>query len=289
MSLIAVSAGAERGVTDLLGRYGEPMVDRGPIDADALRAAVEARWSRGRIVAETASTNLDLLDDPDAPDRSVLVAEHQVAGRGRLDRSWSSPPGAGLTFSVLLRPTAPMLQWGWLPLLAGVALHEAVAAAGVGVALKWPNDLLAGAGQNAADYRKAAGILTQTSGEVVVVGIGLNVSTTAEELPVDTATSLALCGGPDLDRTALLVAILNRLDARYAQWTDFGGDAEAAGLAAAYRSACATIGQLVLVTGVGDAVRGRAIGVDATGRLIVEAGGVEHAVAAGDVEHVRPG
>ena len=75
----------------------------------------------------------------------MLVAEHQHAGRGRLDRSWTSPPRAGLTFSIVLRPTVPIRTWGWLPLLAGVALDEAVAAAtGVPVALKWPNDLLHG-------------------------------------------------------------------------------------------------------------------------------------------------
>ncbi len=91
-------------------------MDRPPIDADALRAALGERWPRTEVVAEAESTNADLLADEHAPDRAVLVAEHQRSGRGRLDRSWTSPPRAGLTFSVVLRPAAPVRTWGWLPL-----------------------------------------------------------------------------------------------------------------------------------------------------------------------------
>ncbi len=171
-------------------------MERRALDLTRLRAALEARWARIEVVDETESTNADLLADPAAPDRAVRVAEHQRAGRGRFDRQWSSPPRAGLTFSVLLRPAVPIQHWGWLPLLAGVALHDAVfAASEIPTALKWPNDLLA-----AGDERKLAGILAQTSGDAVVVGIGLNVDTTAEELPVPSATSLALAGANGLDR-----------------------------------------------------------------------------------------
>jgi BirA family transcriptional regulator, biotin operon repressor / biotin---[acetyl-CoA-carboxylase] ligase len=269
------------------------VVDRLPIDADALRAAVGDRWSSVTVIAETQSTNADLLADESAPDRSVLVAENQVAGRGRLARSWVSPPGAGLTFSALLRPDVPQLHWGWLPLLAGVAVHEAVGAvSGVEVALKWPNDVLAGTGPDPARFGKVAGILAQTSGEAVVIGIGVNVSTARAELPVETATSLALCGAPGVDRGVLLAAILTRLDARYSQWADVDGDVEACGVAAAYRAACATIGQVVAVVGTdGDVVRGTAVEVDAVGRLVVaddSDAGAPRAIGAGDVEHVRP-
>jgi BirA family biotin operon repressor/biotin-[acetyl-CoA-carboxylase] ligase len=235
------------------------------------------------VVGETASTNADLLADTSAPDRSVLAAEHQQAGRGRFDRSWASPPRAGLTFSALLRPGVPIQHWGWLPLLAGVALYEAVGeVTGLPVSLKWPNDLLA------ADGRKLAGVLAQTSGHAVVIGIGLNVDTTAAELPVDTATSLALAGAAGLDRTELLIAILSRLDARYAQWADVAGDAEACGLAAAYRADCATLGQQVRVA-LADGARltGVALDVDEIGRLLVRTDAGEQAVGAGDVEHVR--
>jgi BirA family transcriptional regulator, biotin operon repressor / biotin---[acetyl-CoA-carboxylase] ligase len=265
------------------------MDPRAPVDADALRAALAGRWGRVAVVAETASTNADLLDDATAPDRSVLVAEHQLAGRGRLDRSWVSPPGAGLTFSVLLRPAVPLEHWGWLPLLAGVALHEAVGAlSGAPVALKWPNDLLAGAGVPPVSYSKVAGVLAQTNGAAVVVGIGLNVSTTQAELPPG-ATSLALCGAVAVDRGALLAAILGRLDSWVARWVEAGGDAEACGLAPAYRVACATIGQLVAVSGTdGGLTRGEAVGIDAIGRLQVLRDGAVRTIGAGDVEHVRP-
>ncbi|MDT4908353.1 MAG: BirA family transcriptional regulator [Pseudonocardiales bacterium] len=267
----------------------DPLSDPLP-DADELGAALGGRWARVTVVAETASTNTDLLADTSAPDRCVLVTEHQAAGRGRLDRSWVSPPGAGLTFSVLLRPPVTLLRWGWLPLLAGVALYEAVSAVeGVQVALKWPNDLLAGSDADQAASGKVAGILAQTSGEAVVIGIGLNVHTHRADLPVESATSLALCGAPALDRGELLAAILTRLDARYAQWVDVDGDAEACGLAAAYREACSTVGQVVTVTETdGKVVRGTAIGIDSSGRLQVDVGGTTQVIGAGDVEHVRP-
>jgi BirA family biotin operon repressor/biotin-[acetyl-CoA-carboxylase] ligase len=258
-------------------------MERRALDLIRLRAALSARWARVDVVAETDSTNADLLADTAAPDRSVLAAEHQRAGRGRFDRGWASPPRAGLTFSALLRPGVPIQRWGWLPLLAGVALHDAVGeVTGLPVSVKWPNDLLA------ADGRKLAGVLAQTSGDAVVIGIGLNVDTTAAELPVETATSLALAGADQLDRTELLVAILSRLDARYAQWADFGGDAEACGLAAAYRAACATLGlQVRVALADGGQLTGVAVEVDEIGRLLVRTDAGQQAVGAGDVEHVR--
>jgi BirA family biotin operon repressor/biotin-[acetyl-CoA-carboxylase] ligase len=259
-------------------------MERPALDVTALRASLSSRWARVDVVNSTESTNTDLLSDTSAPDRSVLAAEHQLAGRGRFDRSWTSPERAGLTFSALLRPAIPMAEWGWLPLLAGVALREAVGeAAGLATGLKWPNDLLA------ADGRKLAGILAQTAGPAVVIGIGLNVSTAADELPVQTATSLALAGADGIDRTALLIGILRRLDARYAQWADCGGDAAACGLADVYRAACTTLGLAVQVRLADDDVlEGTALDVDDHGRLLVRTSSGDRAVGAGDVEHVRP-
>lgn len=260
--------------------------DRPPLDVERVRAAAAGRWARIDVVDETASTNADLLGAVDAPDRVVLVAEHQAAGRGRFDRVWSSPPRAGLTFSAVFRPAVPPLRWGWLPLLAGVALAEGVEeTTGIAAALKWPNDLLIGP-----DHRKAAGILVQSSDDRVVVGIGLNVSTAADELPVETATSLALNGARTLDRAELLSGILGRLDARMAQWADHDGDAEACGLAVAYRERCATVGAVVRVSlAGGTALEGEAVDVDPAGRLVVAGPDGNQPVSAGDVEHVRPG
>ena len=304
-------------------------MERPGLDVDELRDALGGRWAAVEVVEQTTSTNVDLLARPDAADRTVLVAEYQSAGRGRLERSWESPARAGLTFSVLLRPAPPIATWGWLPLLAGVAVRDAlVDVAGVAAALKWPNDVLAPGGPPASEgvanggppasqgvarggggSRKLAGVLAQTRGgppadqgvagggsEAVVIGMGLNVTTSAEELPVDTATSLAQCGARVLDRGRLLVAILTNLDARVSQWSDAGGDAEACGLAAAYRDACATLGQEVEVTATvpaSPAVAARrflgvAVAVDPDGRLRVRTGDGDEVVGAGDVRHVRP-
>lgn len=258
-------------------------MERAAIDVERLRAALLARWPRIDLVERTASTNADLIERKDALDRTVLIAEDQVAGRGRFNREWTSPARAGLTFSVLLRPGVPIASWGWLPLLAGAALAEAVRdETGLETSLKWPNDLLVG-------DAKAAGILAQTADGAVVIGIGLNVTTTAPELPVPTATSLQLAGAATPDRTQLLIAILERLDARAAQWSDCGGDAAACGLDAAYRSLCSTLGADVRVAAAdGDVVEGRAEDLDSLGHLVVRTGGTTRVLSAGDVEHLRP-
>lgn len=262
-------------------------MERAGISAAALREALGTRYSEIDVVDETGSTNADLLTRRTAPDRTVLLAEFQTAGRGRLDRVWTSPPRAGLTFSVLLRPTAPLTQWGWLPLLAGVAVRQAVLDCGAeDASLKWPNDLLLGRKQS-----KVAGILAQASadGDGVVIGIGLNVSTTADEFGDVEGISLEMAGAHDVDRTALLVQILTYLDRLAAGWSDVGGDAEACGLAAAYRAACSTLGREVTVLGTnGSDTTGIATDVDREGRLLLDVHGKLVRIAAGDVRHARP-
>jgi len=253
---------------------------RAPLDGDRVERDAIGGW-RLTVLASTGSTNTDLLAAAatGAPDRSVLVAELQTGGRGRLDRSWSSPSGAGLTFSVLLRPAVPVSDWGWLPLLTGLALRRTV---GGDAALKWPNDLLLGP-----DDGKVAGILAQAGEGAVVIGVGLNVTLGAAELPVPTATSLALQGAGQLDRTALLTCFLTELDAVLGRWN---GDAEGSGLAAEYRAGCRTIGQQVSVQLPDRTVTGRALDVDSAGRLVLQPddGGNALSIAAGDVTHTRP-
>ncbi|WP_375496760.1 biotin--[acetyl-CoA-carboxylase] ligase [uncultured Jatrophihabitans sp.] len=259
------------------------MPDRSPLDLNRIRAAAGEAWPRIRIVERTASTNADLVADAGVADRSVLVAEEQTAGRGRLDRSWSSPPRSGLTFSIALRPGVPLEHWGWLPLLCGVATVEAVHdVAGVDVVLKWPNDVLVG-------EAKVAGILAQSAGGVAVVGIGLNVSTTRDELPVPTATSLQGAGATGtLDRSVLLGGILAHLGRWLERWYAAAGDAVGSGLAGAYRAACATLGSQVRVSlGDGRTLEGLATDIDGYGRIVVLDGNGPHAVGAGDVEHLR--
>ena len=276
-------------------------LDRPPLSPRALdRALVTpgALWTRLDVRGQTASTNADVLAAAGAgePEGLVIVAEQQTSGRGRRDRRWTSPPRAGLTLSVLLRPGAgdPHRNWpavppgalGWLPLLAGVALREAVErVAEVDAGLKWPNDLLVAGG-------KCAGILAEASGDAVVVGLGLNVTTRTEELPETTglpATSLKLAGARVTDRAPLLRALLRGFAGWYTGWREAAGDAEMSGLLAAYRRGCVTIGRPVRVLlPAGEPIEGEAVAVDGDGRLVVRtADGTDHRVSAGDVLHVR--
>jgi BirA family biotin operon repressor/biotin-[acetyl-CoA-carboxylase] ligase len=262
-------------------------LDRPALDGPALEAALtreSALWRSLAVVPETGSTNAALVAaaGEESPEGAVLVAEHQVAGRGRLDRVWTSPPRAGITVSFLLRPDVPAARRGWLPLLTGVALAEAVGeVTGVRASLKWPNDLLAG------DGRKLAGILAESSGTAVVVGVGLNVSTTAAELP-DTGTSLARVLGATVDRGPVLLAFLRAVEKRYRRWTAALGDPVASGLAQDYLGWSSTVGTEVVVSlPDGSTLEGTAQAVDWDGRLVVSTprGTVE--LASGDVRHVR--
>lgn len=251
-------------------------MSRAPLDAAAVRDAVirpGGLWTSLTVVAETGSTNADLLACP--AEGAVLVAESQTAGRGRLGRSWVSPPRAALTFSVLLRPRIPVSRLGWLPLLAGIAVATAVR--DVGADLKWPNDVLVGG-------RKLAGILAERSpaGDVAI-GIGINVSMSAAELPPPSpgalpATSLAIEGAA-VGREALLIGVLTEFERRYGTVP-----------VDEYRRLCATLGRQVRVELPGDrTLTGVAEDVDDDGRLLVrDEGGQRHTVAAGDIVHLRP-
>ena len=256
-------------------------------------------WPAPVLLDSTPSTNADVgrAARAGAAEGSVVCAELQTAGRGRLGRSWSSPTGAGLTFSLLLRPAVADADWGWLPLLAGVAVAGALQdTTGVPVALKWPNDLVvAGPDRSGgAGPRKLGGILMErvTDGPrpAAVVGVGIDVLHDAADLPVPTATSLALEGAGALDRETVLAAVLSALRGWYRRWTDAGGDSVRSGLADAYRERCLTLGSRVRVESAGGPpLVGRAVDVDRLGRLLVEpvGGGAVEAVAAGDVVHLR--
>jgi BirA family transcriptional regulator, biotin operon repressor / biotin---[acetyl-CoA-carboxylase] ligase len=267
-----------------------------PLSVAALRDAVRAGsrlYTGVDVVARTGSTNADLLAAAraGATAGTVLVAEEQTAGRGRLDRSWQSRAGAALTFSVLLRPAGvPAASRGWLPLLTGVAVASALqAATGIDVCLKWPNDVLA-AGGVPGQPGKLAGILAELAGDAIVIGIGLNVSATQDELPPGQATSLWLEGVAEPDRQAIAVAILRELEHWYLRWAEGTppGDATASGLHAEYVRSCSTLGRDVRVELPGGGVlAGRACGVDGVGRLLISADNGVHAVSAGDVVHVR--
>jgi len=221
-----------------------------------------------------------------APDGLLVVADHQQAGRGRLDRSWETPAGTAVTFSLVLRPTVPASSWPWLPLLTGHTVSKALAAFGYDTSLKWPNDVLL-------DGRKVAGILVERvdtdSGPAAIVGVGINVTATAEELPVETATSLALSlPDPAPPREDVLVGVVEAIREGYDAW-QVGGAEAATRLAASYAAQCATVGQQVRVDlPGGTTITGRAVDVDLDGRLVVDTPDGQQKVGAGDVVHVRP-
>ena len=258
-----------------------------------------AEYTELEVLEEIGSTNAELRQRAGAgvADRTVLLAEYQSAGRGRLGRSWTAPPRSQVALSVMLRPgmVEPGLL-GWLPLVTGLGLRDAlVDTVGVAADLKWPNDVLV-------DGRKLAGILVEMTtvaagGDydlrlpALVVGVGLNVSLTESELPVPHATSLALCGAMT-DRTVIARAVLRALAVRHAQWrrcSRGSGSTISDELRRDYIDACSTIGATVRVD-LPDAseMTGVAGSVDLDGRLVVRVDGVDRPVAAGDVTHVRP-
>ncbi|MDX3578776.1 biotin--[acetyl-CoA-carboxylase] ligase [Streptomyces sp. FL07-04A] len=276
------------------GRWSD--LDRPPLNGAALRRALVREgglWSGVDVVQRTGSTNSDLVtaaSEGRAREGAVLVAEEQTSGRGRLDRRWTAPPRSGLFFSVLLTPSeVPVARWGWLPLLTGVAVATGLSrAAGVDTALKWPNDLLVTVG---GEERKAGGILAERAGtDAVVVGVGLNVTLRAEELPVPQAGSLALAGAVTTDRDPLLRAVLRSLEEWYERWRAAGGDPAASGLQETYAAGCATLGRTVRAELPGDrSLVGEAVAVDGDGRLVIATEeGVQEPVGAGDIVHLRP-
>lgn len=273
---------------------------RKPLDVAGLRRAVlrpGGLWHAVEVEDRTGSTNADLLARAlaGAPEGVVLVAEEQSAGRGRMGRTWVSPPRAALTFSLLVRPAAvPPTRRGWLPLLAGVAVASAVTAVtGVATQLKWPNDVLAGADAGAG-AAKLGGILAEAAGDAIVVGVGLNVSTEPGELPPPgpgglAATSLRIAGAAAQEREPLLTAILAAFERWYLLWRRAGGDPGRCGLRAEYTRLSGTIGRRVRAELPGGQVlSGLAVGVEQDGRLLVRVSPhTELPVAAGDVVHLR--
>ncbi|WP_344810674.1 biotin--[acetyl-CoA-carboxylase] ligase [Microlunatus aurantiacus] len=259
-----------------------------PLDGSRLSAVLtvgDPLWRSIEVVPATGSTNADLAARARRGESAgrVLVTDHQRAGRGRLGRTWTAPAGSSVAMSVLLRPERDPASWTWLPLLAGLAVADSLrAVADVPAVLKWPNDVLV-------DDAKVCGILAERvdgpAGPACVLGLGINVHLTADQLPVPTATSLALLR-PDrrLARNDIIATVLATLALLYHRW-QAGLDAE---LAAEYVARSGTLGRTVTVLG-GDGARftGEAIAVDPAGRLRVRTPSGVQTFAAGDVTHLR--
>jgi BirA family biotin operon repressor/biotin-[acetyl-CoA-carboxylase] ligase len=267
---------------------------RAPLDAAALRAELIGTglgWRQLDVVEQTGSTNADLLaraaSGADVAG-AVLIAEHQTAGRGRHGRGWSATPRAQITMSVGVSVVdVPSTGWGWLPLATGVAVVDTVAplleGSGVRVGLKWPNDVLAGPGDSPG---KLAGILAEVAKPVVVIGLGLNVTQSAEEIDGPGATSLLDLGVAEPDRTRLVSDLLRELGRRIVAWRAARGADWA--LAADYRARSLTLGNRVRAhLPGGKQIDGTATAIDDQGRLCLDSGGQTAVVAAGDVVHLR--
>ncbi len=236
-------------------------------------------WGPITCVASTGSTNADVAQwgRQGRPGGAVLVAQQQTAGRGRFDRRWETPAAGAVAMSVLIEPDRPLAQWGWLPLLAGMAVVDALP--GVPAELKWPNDVLLHGG-------KICGILSEAvprpNGTMsAVIGIGINIAVSTKDLPTEAATSLSL-HGITVDEDALIGDILTQLARRLEQW-ESGDD-----IRSAYQKMCATIGREIwLQQSETVGAQGTAVGVDADGHLLVTTSQGQQAFASGDVVHLR--
>lgn len=255
-------------------------MNRAPLNEQTLRAsAAGSVWRRIDVVEETGSTNADLISRAAAGEDiagAVLLAEYQTSGRGRHGRSWSAPARSQISMSVGVDTTGvPPDSWGWLPLLTGLAVAHTVRDLGIDAGLKWPNDVLVNGG-------KLAGILAEVAAPVIVVGLGLNVGLTDDELPDPNAVSLSMLG-QDVDRTDLTVTLLQTLGNGLARWR-----ASDSTLASEYRKASTTIGTRVraLLPG-GSEIVGIATDIDDAGRLQIDDAGTTVTVSAGDITHLR--
>ena len=225
------------------------------------------------LTASTQSDLAELVNASVAKSGEVIAAEYQSNGRGRLDRTFEAPPQSALLFSFYIAPKRAVSDWGFISFLAALALREVITdQLAEKVNLKWPNDILIG-------DKKVAGLLAQQIGEGVIVGIGLNVAMSTDELPVPTATSLLLADSNLLDRNLILSAFLNHFENLFKEW-DSGGD-----FLEKYRQVCSTLGRQVRVEVLGrDSIEGEAVSITAQGVLILKDG---TEVNVGDVIHLR--
>lgn len=264
--------------------------ERPALDADAIRSAVvrpRGSWRSFDVVAETGSTNADLLARARSGtdiNGAVLAAEHQTAGRGRNGRQWTTPPRSQIAVSVGIDTTGvPSTAWGLLPLATGVAVVDAISAVtGVEAKLKWPNDVLV-------DTGKLAGILAEVASPAptVVIGTGLNVSVMPDDVPDSVATSLAMLTDAPRGSFGTADGVPDPTGDRVESWRAAGGADDR--LLDDYRQCSGTLGTAVRVLLPGDRqLLGDAVDIDESGRLLIDSEGERITVAAGDVTHLRP-
>lgn len=260
------------------------------LDAYAIQQALENTIFRAVYVfPEVNSTNTQLLLAArfGEPDGTVYIAENQTAGRGRFRRAWTAPPGKALLVSVLLYPDGAEERWGLLPMLAALAAAHAIEeTAALPSSLKWPNDILV-------RDRKVGGVLAECERVqggrrmAIVVGFGVNVNQTADELPnrpVFPATSLALEAGREVERAPLLIATLKRFSSFYQQCRTGGTEP----LLDLIRRRMTTLGRRVMLHQNGAAFSGSACDISPRGGLLVRLdSGPQREFLATDIEEVE--
>lgn len=237
--------------------------------------ALGGSWPEPVVMDSVESTNAVLAHLPGDADGVCIVADEQTAGRGRLDRTWSSNAGAGVWMSVRVSLAGvPSEQWAVLTMAAALAAQRAlIGGCDVPARIKWPNDLVVGA-------RKLGGLLTEVVGSVAIVGIGINVDWPADQLPTPEATSVLVEGGRT-DRAELVARILVGLEGLLPGWREGGAQ-----VVAEFREACSTLGREVTVQlPGGGTLTGIASDIDDRGHLIVQDRGTPVSVSAGDVIH----
>jgi BirA family biotin operon repressor/biotin-[acetyl-CoA-carboxylase] ligase len=248
---------------------------RAPLDKSIIASALSQYW-RVSVLDLTTSTQSELADmvrENSAKSGDVIAAEFQIAGRGRMDRTFEAPKSSALLFSLYITPTRDRGDWGFITHLAALTMQQVISVDLLSqVSLKWPNDILIG-------DAKVAGLLAQAAGEGIILGIGINVSMTEDELPVSSATSLAIAGSSNLNRNLILSNFLMLFESNFKKW-DEGQD-----FIESYSRNCSTIGQNVRVEVAGRESRtGKALAINQTGALILEDG---FEVNVGDVVHLR--
>ena len=237
------------------------------LDQTSINEALKGGYWSVHAVEQIDSTQ-SALKSSSPKHGDVIIAEYQSAGRGRLDRSFEAHPRTALLFSAYIEPHRHRDEWGFIPLLVGLSVAEVL---GIEFYTKWPNDILSDGG-------KVGGILCEVHGDGIVIGIGLNVSMTEEELPVPTASSILLTVGSAPDRNALLPAILKEIAFNIAEW-ESGED-----LTDDYLDSSATMGKRVSVQlPDGRKIEGVAAGISNNGELLLDSGDV---ISVGDIIHL---
>ena len=246
---------------------------RAALDKSLINSLVTQYW-RVSVVDVTASTQTNLADlarRGKAKPGDVIAANYQSAGRGRLSRTFEAPKNSALLFSFYIQPKRKQDEWGWISLIAGVSVAEVLCE--VKASVKWPNDILV-------NEKKVSGLIAEIVGDGVVIGIGINVGMSLEELPVPTATSLALEGMRDTSRNEILAKVLAQFETNFTRWDE--GDNSIEQL---YASLSSTLGTKVQIHYPNDEIeKGLAVGISSRGELILDSG--SH-VQAGDVVHLR--